>query len=218
LGATGISITATVPGKIDAAVHRYLSFRYRFPPNLKADLVGSVQDEDKEKQSMVIKLTDAEVRPDYVTIAGRVDGIACDDAWHCAVVDLQHHMRSREHLPPDAQIDDWTISSIRFADYGYNWNDLGTTFYLDDIVIFGDGPAEARFALSATDESGISGHACTFSRDPDDVPTEEINVATGAPYHVSFPSAGLWYIHARTRDGAGNWSKTSHLPYVMREE
>ena len=215
LGGGGVDLRVALPGSIDAATHRWFSFRYRFPPHLKIDLAGTVADPDPEKQQMVIKLTDAEVRPDYVTHAGRVAGIRCDDRWHTAVVDLKTHVEQREHLKPDETPKTYAIGALSFADVGFNRQDPGTVFYLDDLLVTAPGPAAVSFGLAAADESGIAGFACSFDRDADGAPPPEVTVKPGSGYAVTFPDKGLWYVHARAQDGAGNWSQVAHFPYVV---
>lgn len=215
IGGSGIDARVGLPGAVDAATYRWLSFRYRFPPGLKIDLAGYLEDPDPEKQQMVIKLTDADVRPDYVTRAGRVEGILCDDRWHAALVDLKTHVEQREHLRPGQKPASYAIRSLAFADVGFNRNESGTVFYLDDVAVFAPGPAAARFSLAAADESGITGFACSFDRDPDGTPPREANAKPGAPWAVTFPDKGLWYVHACAVDGAGNWSAPAHFAYVV---
>ena len=211
----GIRVRTTLSGKVDASHYRYLSFRYRFPPNLKVDLTGYVTDTDPEKRRMVVKLTDADVRPDYVVRAGRVEGIQRDNKWHAAIVDLKKHMELREHLPEGYQSYDWTLNNISFADVGFNWHTAGTTFYLDDIVVFAPGPAKARFTFTASDESGIAGFACSFDQNPNAAPKPTVNVQPNAAFEPTFPKKGIWYVHACAKDGAGNWSKAGHYAYVV---
>ena len=211
----GIRARVTISGKVDASHYRYLSFRYRFPPNLKVDLTGYVTDSDPEKRRMVVKLTDADVRPDYVVRAGRVEGIQRDNKWHAAIVDLKKHMELREHLPKGYQSYDWTLNNISFADVGFNWHTPGTTFYLDDVVISAPGPAKARFTFSASDESGIAGFACSFDQNPHAAPTQAVNVQPNAAFESTFPKKGIWYVHACAKDGAGNWSRAGHYTYVV---
>jgi hypothetical protein len=217
VGAEASTVSVTISGQIDTAVHRYLSFRYRFPPALKIDLTGVVTNPDPEKQRVVIKMTDAEVRPDYVVHAGRVDGILCDDRWHAAIVDLRRHLGQRQGLPPEASPADGVITALGFADEGFNWNRPGLCFYLDDLLVAGAGPAGARFRFRAADESGIAGFAVVVDRAPVSVPPKELTVpAAAGTSAVQFRGPGLWYVHATARDGAGNWSQPSHYPYVVR--
>jgi len=215
VGGSGVDIRVALPGAVDAATHRWFSFRYRFPAALKVDLSAYLTDPNPEKQQMVVKLTDAEVRPDYVTHAGAVEGIRCDDRWHAAMVDLKTHIERREHLKPDQKPDSYAISSLAFADIGFNRHEPGTTFYLDDLVVLAPGPAAASFALTANDESGLAGFACSFDRSPDSVPPQEVTVKPGTAYAVTFPDKGLWYVHACVQDTAGNWSPAGHFPYVV---
>jgi len=214
VGAAGIRAQVTVPGNADVRTHRYLSFRYRFPPGLKIDLTGIVNDPDPEKRRMVMKLTDADVRPDYVTLAGRVEGIVCDDRWRAALVDLKTHVEQREHLKEGETPSTWTVSSLSFADVGFNWQKPNTVFHLDDIVVAGPGPLKAKFSLKAADESGVAGFACAVDRNPDGAPERKVNVPAGALYEAAFPEKGVWYVHACAQDGAGNWSAPGHFTYV----
>ena len=212
---TGTILQVVLAAKVDAATHRYLSFRYRFPANLKIDLGAYATHPEAEKRHMIMKLTDADVRPDYVVHAGAVEGIARDDRWHTALVDMKRHMELREELGDGAPAGDFQLTSVALLDVGFNWQEPGTTFFLDDVTVFAGGPAAATFALSATDESGVAGFACSFDRDPAAAPKQEVNVQPGATYAVTFPDKGTWYVHATARDNAGNWSRPGHLVYVV---
>ncbi len=212
--ANGIELSVAIPGAVDAAEHRYLSFRYRFSPGLNVDLVAGVKTGEERSARAVIELTDARVRPDGVVRAGRVEGIRCDDKWHAATVDLRQHLEACPDLRDREQTNKWEVSSLSFADIGFNWNDPGTVFYLDDVVIAAAGPREAQFTFNAFDESGIAGFACSVDRDPEGDPGKEINVPLGGSFAATFPEEGTWYVHARARDAAGNWSKPGHYTYV----
>ena len=212
----GLALRVAVAGKIDTQTHRYFAFRYRFPPELKIDLTSRNADKDPEHLWLVMKLTDGDVRPDYVSHAGRVAGIACDDQWHAAIVDLQSHILQQEHLEQGQEPPTWELTNLCFYDIGFNWNKPGTVFYLDDVVLFAPGPAKARFRFSASDASGIKGFACSFDRMPDSEPEAAMTVKLGDLFETTFPDQGVWYVHARALDGAGNWSKTGHYAYVVR--
>ena len=210
----GLEISAGILGAVDAADHGYLSFRYRFPPGLNVDLVAGVNTGGKRSARAVIELTDARVRPDGVVRAGRVEGIRCDDKWHAVTVDLRQHLETCPGLSNIEQTNKWQITSLALADVGFNWNDAGTVFYLDDVVAADAGPREAQFTFKAFDESGIAGFACSVDRSPDGDPGREINVPPKGSYTARFPAKGIWYVHACARDAAGNWSKPGHYTYV----
>ena len=210
----GMEIGVSIPGAIDAAQHGYLCFRYRFPPELNVDLVAEVTTGEKRIERVVIELTDARVRPDGVVRAGRVAGILCDNNWHAATVDLREHLEACPDLADVELTNRWRISTLSFTDIGFNWNDPGTEFLVDDIVIVDAGSREARFTFNAFDESGIAGFACSVDRAPEGDPGRKINVATGEMFAGKFPEPGIWYVHARARDNAGNWSKPGHYTYI----
>jgi hypothetical protein len=210
----GGALTLVIPGAVDAQVCPFLSFRYRFPPGMMIDLVGRLGPADPTLYWMVVKLTDGDVRPDYTTLAGRVPGIRCDDRWHTAVVNVKKHLAVQQHLAPGQDPPSWTLKWLAFMDIGFNWNPVGTTFCLDDIRLFPPGPEKAAFQLKARDESGIEGYACCVDRNPEGTAPDSINVKDGQTFRAEMPEKGLWYVHAKAMDSAGNWSTTSHLPYV----
>ena len=41
-----------------------------------------------------------------------------------------------------------------------------------------------------------------------------ITVQPGGVFEAGFPQPGVWYVHARAVDRAGNWSRPAHLVYV----
>jgi hypothetical protein len=215
VGTSGIRTSSAVPGNASIATHRYLSFRYRFPPGLKLDLGAHVTVPDLGTHSAVIELTDADVRPDIVVRTGRIDGIRCDNQWHHALIDLQHVLTQRPGTPDVPEWAGASVRGMRFADLGFNGNPLGTVYAFDDIVWFGAGPTAATFSFRTHDESGIAGYACAISDSPSTVPEEKVTAPADTPYAATFPGPGTWYLHVRAADNAGNWSATSSSCYVV---
>ena len=71
--------------------------------------------------------------------------------------------------------------------------------------------ANASFSFAANDGvSGVSGYSYTFDQSAATVPDA---VLEGAGTSVSFPVAsdGIWFLHVRAVDAAGNWGSTTHV-------
>ena len=215
IGASGTAVRLTLPGQVDTSTYRYLSFRYCFPPELKIDFSGMLETREPSTIWLLTKLTDGDVRPDYVFCTGRVEGITCDNQWHSAVIDLRKQVETWHEKKPGGAATSFVLKSLALGDMGFNWHKVGTTFLLDDVVLAAPGPATAEFSFKADDESGIAGYACSIDRDPDGIPHAEVVTKPGELFKPNFPDKGMWYVHARARDIAGNWSKPGHFAFVV---
>lgn len=73
----------------------------------------------------------------------------------------------------------------------------------------------ASFSWAApTDLSGAAGYAVSVDRVADTVPATTGTVQTSTNFTTTVDADGIWYLHVRAKDQAGNWSSTaSHLPF-----
>ncbi|MBT3375875.1 MAG: hypothetical protein HN742_40825 [Lentisphaerae bacterium] len=215
VGATGTAIRLALPGQVDTSTHRYLSFRYRFPPDLKVDFSGMLETREPDTIWLLTKLTDGDIRPDYVFRTGQLEGITCDNQWHAALIDLRQQVETWHENKPEGAATSFVLKSLAIGDMGFNWHDVGTTFMLDDVVLAAGAAAGAEFAVSSSDESGVTAYACAIDRDPDGLPGEADLLKPGERFKPSFPEKGVWYVHACARDTAGNMSKPGHFTVVV---
>ena len=209
---------------VDIAKHPYLTFRYRFPPQAKLDLLAHVLDPNRIRENMVIKLTDAFVYPDKNVIAGTLEDFALDNEWHAVAIDFRPYIMNcvkpgtgaaKNGNDNSSPVSNWAIKHLKFADAGENWPPIETAYYFDDVQLQAPGPPKAQFRFAADDAAGVSGFAWSMDRDPNTSPPPRINAAANATVDIAFPENGLWYVHARAIDGNGNWSQPGHFAYIV---
>jgi hypothetical protein len=138
--------------------------------------------------------------------AGRVEGAAGDGQWHRLTADLYEALSRREHT---------VIHSIALADLGPGSSTTAEAWRVDNWTILPalNGSRSVDFAWQAADESGIAGYAAVLDRRPDTEPPAEIGLREGRLRAEGGLAEGLWYLHVRARDGAGNWSGTTRWPF-----
>ncbi|MBR0459170.1 MAG: hypothetical protein IJJ26_08020 [Victivallales bacterium] len=133
---------------------------------------------------------------------GAIEGIVADDAWHWCTIDLAPFFKT---FFPNGEIP--RNASIGFGSLEGQAPDA--TLWIDDFsVISSVGPA-CLITANQVDATGIAKYEYSFTQEPDSEPT-----ATFArpPFWHVFEKAGLWFLHIRVVDGAGNRSETLHIP------
>ena len=85
----------------------------------------------------------------------------------------------------------------------------GATANFDNFVVGRVGTSKPVFRWGATDATGITGYSYVLDQEPGTVPPEE---SKGAKLAMTFSdlAKGLWFLHLRAEDGAGNWGPTTH--------
>ncbi|MDP6113497.1 MAG: hypothetical protein QGG53_16700 [Planctomycetota bacterium] len=182
--------------------HHILTFDYRFPPGLTLMLKLYASD----KHNYIIGLTGESDIHENIAVA---EGIIADGKWRRAIIDLQAIIKAAY---PDVSY--WSVRSLSFG----NWsrgspNPKGTTYYLDNIAIQGSGSPAPIFSWSTWDVTGISGFSYTLDRQPATEPDDSIDGSEIQKTFAVLEKPGFSYFHVKARDGAGNWSRTSHYPY-----
>lgn len=180
----------------------YLSFDYRFPEGFKTDLMVTIQ-----ANKYVLRMTDSFIRRRYSEI-GRVE-VTCDNKWQHIDLDLFGYVKA---VAPDQP--NYLVKSVLLGDLGFDQNPGGTVFYLDNVSFFGPSSSSSKFELSGLDISGIQGYSFNISRNPYDKPEMKTNLQ-GNTLDTGQLAFGIWYLHARAYDKAGNWGPASHLPIRM---
>jgi hypothetical protein len=64
-------------------------------------------------------------------------------------------------------------------------------------------------------KNGLSGYAFLLDESPYAIPPIRINLSGGTDILESELDDGIWYLHLRCLDGAGNWSDTFHIGPIM---
>ncbi len=70
-----------------------------------------------------------------------------------------------------------------------------------------DGAISASWTASSDSPAGVDGYAIAFNKDATFVPSGSLQ--TSRTYSRSSTSTGIWYLHVRPRDKAGNWGTTT---------
>ncbi|NOY82825.1 MAG: Ig-like domain-containing protein [Kiritimatiellaeota bacterium] len=188
-------------GRLNTDIYPFLTFDLKVPKDVKVNLILHLNGEWR-----YIRLTGKETLPEV----GRIDGVAADGKWHQVWVDLPEVLKkSAPKLRTGA------IRYVALGSWGQGANPVGSKFYVDNFGILGPGAPVPEVYCSAADPTGIQGYSIALDRNPRSVaPADEKNLDTSRRPTVPAPTqAGLWYIHARALDGAGNWGATAHAPY-----
>jgi hypothetical protein len=139
---------------------------------------------------------------------GRIAGGTADGRWHHARVDLAAALRYRRRT---------IVRRIGFADLGPGSSTTADAYRIDNWTILPavNGARAVAFRWTAADESGISGYAAVLDREAATVPAAKVTTAAPRLTSSAGLAEGLWYLHVRARDGAGNWGPAAHWPFKV---
>jgi len=180
----------------DVAKYPFIFFEYRFSAGSRMQLLCHF-----EGRWNAIQLTGPSR---YYTGVGSVPGILQDGRWHSVLINL------RDLLKP------YFGGSSTMVIQGLSLGDEGSsgTHYIDNFTIFGGGKNNPLFRWKAFDPTGIQGFSYQLDNRPDTVPD---TTPEGNDREKTFPTLtpGIWYLHIRAQDGAGNWGPPLHYPYYV---
>jgi hypothetical protein len=197
----GSSFGAYVRGRdaFDAGRYRYVSFDYKVPSRLRADLAVYVNGEWK-----AIKFKDND---DNLTMIGEVPNVMDDNEWHHADLDLYDMLRKND---PGAA--SYIVRQFVIADWNWKSNAQGQTYHLGNFhiapIVSGAQPLTVKW--SAYDAAGVTGVSYVLDESPATVPPQKVN-ATGSEFQVQATGDKHMWLHARAVDSAGNWGTTTHI-------
>jgi len=142
-------------------------------------------------------------------VIGVVKGIKADGEWHSASFNLLDMLKKAS---PKAT--SYLVKSLALGDPYGSRNSAGVMFHIDNFVLFGPGKPQPEFEWSSLDITGISGYSLVADQSPQ---TEPDKAAEGpvAKLALSDLKPGLWYLHVRAQDNAGNWGPAMHYPYFV---
>ncbi len=188
-------------GRLNTDIYPFLTFDLKVPEGVKVNLLLHLNGEWR-----YIHLMGKEALPE----AGRVEGAAADGKWRRIWIDLPNVLKKAA-----PKLKTGAIRYVALGSWGQGGNPVGSKFYVDNFGILGPGAPVPEVYCSAADPTGIRGYSLTLDRNPRGVPpADEQNLDTSRRPTVPAPTrAGLWFIHARALDGAGNWGATAHIPY-----
>jgi len=147
---------------------------------------------------LAIALTD-----DPKDALGRVTGIRADGRWHYASVNLAPLLRREQRRGP------LEVQAIIIGDREPFETPKGATANFDNFIVGKVGTTKPVFRWKATDTTGIAGYSWVIDQQPATEAPEQ-NMGDKVAMTFSDLTKGLWFLHLRAVDGAGNWGPTIH--------
>ena len=194
-GSGGVMIN---PKPFDAAVYPWISFDYKIPPAAKIHFMVYTN-----ALWRGITLTVPSTYPHYTNIGSA--NIKADNTWRSASFNLLDLLRKA--LP---QAKNYVVQHLAIADYYTYYTPAGVPYYIDNFAVVGACPAQTALTLSSFDSSGIARFRYVIDEKPDS-PTDKGTVAESPKITLPALKPGNHYLHASAADGAGNWSRPTHL-------
>ncbi len=188
-------------GKLALSDYPMLSFDCKIMPGVKVNLLLYV----KGGWQVVGMTGDTEE-----TDLGRIEEARDDGKWHHLVVNLQALLR--EAIPDEESPE---IRLVALGEWRGNTNKKGARFYVDNFAFIGPAPPVPVFSCMASDVTGIGGFQVGFDQNPKGLAVRDLPATVQQSAIGSADKPGLWYIHLRARDGAGNWGHAVHYPYYV---
>lgn len=174
-----------------------ISFDYRFDEGVRLDLLLYMNG-----QWWPITMTD-----DDAGALGRIPGMSADGAWHHASVNIAQLLRRQQR---QGQL---TVDAVIVGDRNSRDNARGLTAHFDNFVIGTVGTVKPVFRWTATDTTGIAGYSYLLDQEPvTEAPTEAMGTTAAKAFEDV--ATGLWFLHVRAVDGAGNWGPTAHYAFM----
>ena len=185
-------------GQLNPESYRLLSFDCKIPKGVAANLILHLNGEWR-----AVLMTGEEALP----IVGRIEGVQADGCWHHVQVDLQKMLR--ESMPDEEKL---TIRYIVVGTWQTAANKPGACVYVDNFALLAPGAPLPFMYCHAVDATGIQGYSYGLDRNPR-------GPADGAEFNdwqLALPAIdaeGMWYVHVRAKDGAGNFGEVTTYPY-----
>ena len=188
-------------GTLDTNDYDYITFDYKMEKGVALDLIVYVNSAWR-----AVLLTGEESLP----VLGRVDDVKADGQWHHVQIDLPSMLRE---AIPEGDAKDHQVRYLMLGNWQLHGNPIGASFCIDNFAILKSGSPLPEVHCTALDATGVRGFTYVMNRNAWFEPKP--GKASPSP-RLALPAideAGLWYIHARAQDGAGNWGETRHYPY-----
>lgn len=211
----GWAVSSGIPA-YSAAKYPVLYFRYRLAKGTPCQVVAVV---DGKWWSIALTAPSR----DYDAL-GSVKGAAADGEWHAAVIDLHALLKQNIEIPRGARKPAFRVTQLLLgSSIGHASKDPSQLAF-DNFAIVGPGFRTVRWdgqsgvsrsgqegvRLESWDPTGISQTLIVLDRESQTVPEPERDPAGSARL-----TPGIWFLHARVKDGAGNWSATTHCPMYV---
>lgn len=184
-------------GSFDAGKHRILSFDYKVPARLRVDIAVYVNGAMK-----AIKFKDTD---NNLTVIGAVPNVRDDSQWHHAEINLYDLLRKDDPTAASYIVDQFVI-----ADWNWKANVKGQVYHIDNFRVV---PVTSALnglpvAWRAPDLSGIFGLGYVIDTSRATRAPKEVALRGESGTLGNVANVNGW-LHARVRDGAGNWSETT---------
>ncbi|HYG74517.1 MAG TPA: PDZ domain-containing protein [Planctomycetota bacterium] len=173
-----------------------LHFDYKTDAGMRVDLLVEVLG-----QWLSIRFTGDGTAPEGGKAIGRIDAVVADGTWRHASVDLRALVtQALPGLPYRI------INKIVLSAQGRPGCKRGSTLVIDNLDLSRPNGIGGRFEwTAASDPSGIGGYAVAFTQDGATVPPTSVNLTSPSiPVGVK---TGVWFVHVRACDQAGNWGR-----------
>lgn len=183
--------------RFNAEDYPVIAFDYRLDPKVQLSLMVSMAG-----RWHAIALTD-----DAQGALGRINGVRADGKWHYASVNLAPLLRRELRRGP------LEVEAIIIGDREPFGTPQGATANFDNFIVGRVGTSKPVFRWQATDTTGIAGYSWVLDQEPaTDPPTQ--NMGDKVAMTFSDLKQGLWFLHLRAVDGAGNWGPTTHYGFM----
>jgi len=200
-GAFAVTIRST---PFDAGRYPLVSFDYKIPPNLRADLVLTLGG-----TLYTIRFTD----PNGTNCVGAIPGVKADNQWHHTEFNLHEILTSA--VPKAAT---YVVTLLQFADTGFHGNADGVEYHVDNFCI---APAASthtsplEWKLSAADPSGVAQYQYSLTNLPG---VTRWASTTSPTWQFRNLGAGIFHFLVRVCDRAGNWSEPLHRQILIDDQ
>jgi len=186
----------------DVEKNSKVGFDYCVPPGVQADLLFLLEG----GQQVLVNFTDNER-----LARSRIPGVIADGKWH-SVRNFDLKAAARQVA---GNAEGLVCTCVAFIDAGQPETPLGSSFWVDNFVVYREGSTAPRLSWKASDPTGIQGFSHVFDDNPGTIPDDTLE-GTDTSLRLDPPKAGVHFFHIRALDGSGRWSPTAHYTVVQR--
>lgn len=187
----------------DAGKYRLVSFDYRMDKQIRADFEVYVNG-----QWRTIAFADIN-NTQFGPPIGSVGKPVRDGKWHHAEFDLYRLLVQENPKAPGYRVEHFILQDG--TSNGWRGNARGAYYNIDNFTIVPVVSSQGglKLTLDCNDVSGIDAFNCIVDTSPNTAVPMKPRFAGKQAAIAPVPS-GQVYVHVRARDGAGNWSETTH--------
>ena len=200
---TASPFDATFAGApFDAAKFPVVSFTYRADARLRLDF--RLVWEGKRYSMRFFDRDGEEPR------LGIISDVVADEKWYRAQIPLLEWMKKAR---PDAK--NFQIESLGVGDDGWLGNARGVQWFLDEFRLAPLIKATLHADVILRDLSGVGAVSYAIDQNPETEVSRLKNGEAKLEIPLGEREKGLWWLHIRAQNGAGNWSDAAHFPFVI---